>query len=180
VLFQAEHTDDDRLRRQRAVSQGYRYFAAATIVMSVIVAYAGAYVRHTGAELACTGWPTCNGEVVPSFSGLEGIQTWHRLAALVISVMLVALLVWSYRLRAERPDLLVLAGAAIVLVLVQSAIGGIVVYSGLQLLATLAHAGVMALLFVVLCEITRSVWPERIRHRETRTQPAIATQPTGD
>jgi len=180
VLYLDEHTDDDRLRRHHAVPNNYRLFAAATIVVSVIVAYAGAYVRHTGAELACTSWPTCNGEVIPSFTGLEGIQTWHRLSALVISVMLVILLAWSFKLRMERQDLFVLSVLAMTLVLVQSAIGGIVVYSGLQLLATLAHAGVMAMLFVVLCEVTRSVWPERVHQVETRSQPSIAAQPTGD
>jgi heme a synthase len=180
VLYQAEHTDAVTLRRQRAVTPAFRLYAAATVVMSVVVAYAGAYVRHTGAELVCTSWPTCNGEVIPEFGGLEGIQTLHRLSALVISVMILGLLVWTFRLRAERMDLFTLAQGAMVLVLAQSLIGRVVVTSGLQLMATLAHAGTMALLFVVLCETTRSVWPERQRQRVESSQPAMATPVTGD
>jgi heme A synthase len=44
------------------------------------------------------------------------------------------------------------------LVIAQALIGAIVVSSGLQLLATLAHAGVMAILFVVLCDAVRLSW----------------------
>lgn len=167
-LFQAERSARESARRSNAITPNFRIYAAATVVMSVIVAYAGAYVRHTGSELACSSWPTCNGQVIPEFEGPAGIHTVHRLAALVISLMLVGLLVWTYRLRAERMDLFVLSQVAMVIVIGQSLVGAIVVYSGLQLLATLAHAGLMAILFVVLCETTRSVIPER---RSLRTAP---------
>ncbi|MBA2451702.1 MAG: hypothetical protein H0V47_00915, partial [Chloroflexia bacterium] len=41
----------------------------------------------------------------------------------------------------------------------QAIVGAIVVFSGLQLLATLAHAGLMALLFVALSDGVRLVLP---------------------
>src|SRR5690606_6345481 len=132
-----------------AVAQ-YRRFAVITVIASIVVAYSGAYVRHTGAELACTSWPTCNGQLIPEFGGLHGIHTIHRLAVLAFSIMLVGLVVLGYRIRELRPDLFTVSGISLVLVIVQSLVGAIVVSSGLQLMATLAHAGVMALLFVAL------------------------------
>jgi len=136
----------------------FRRFAAVTVVASIVVAYSGAYVRHTGAELACTSWPTCNGELIPQFGGLHGVHTIHRLAVLVFSIMLIGLVVLAWRIRSLRPDLFTVAAIAMALVIVQSIVGAIVVSSGLQLLATLAHAGVMALLFVTLCDGVRLGW----------------------
>lgn len=136
----------------------FRRLAMSAVAGAIVVAYSGAYVRHTGAELACTSWPTCNGELIPEFGGLHGIQTMHRIAALLISLLLLALLIVGYRLREQRPDLFTVSSIAMTLVLIQSISGLIVVESGLQLLATLAHAAIMSLLFVTLCDSVRLAW----------------------
>ena len=174
VITQSETEKERRL--SASVSPSFRLFAASTIVMSIIVAYAGAYVRHTESELACTSWPTCNGELIPSFEGPQGIQTMHRLAALVISMMIVGLVVWTWSYRFTRPDLVTSSWLALLIVLAQSIVGRVVVDSGLALMATLAHAGLMALLFVVLCETTRSVWPPH-RARQTELHHAAMLRP---
>jgi cytochrome c oxidase assembly protein subunit 15 len=154
-----DHTDRSSSRAsQPAAPVSFRWMAVVAAVASIVVAYSGAYVRHTGAELACTSWPTCNGQLVPEFDGLHGIQTMHRIGALVISVILIGLVVLAYRIRTLRPDLFTLASMAMALVIAQALIGAVVVSSGLQLMATLAHAGVMALLFVVLCDTVRLGW----------------------
>lgn len=145
----------------------FRRFAIVSVVTSVLVAYSGAYVRHSGAELACSSWPTCNGALVPQFDGLHGIQTLHRLAALAITLLLFGLLVLGYRNRGHRPDLFIVSTVAMLLVLLQSLIGAIVVKTGLQLLATLAHAGVMSLLFITLCDSVRLSWTSQ-GHRSVK------------
>lgn len=136
----------------------FRRLAVAAVLGAIVVAYSGAYVRHTGAELACTSWPTCNGKLIPEFGGLHGIQTMHRIAALLISLLLVVLLIAGYRIRELRPDLFTVSTIAMVLVLIQSISGLIVVESGLQLMATLTHAAIMSLLFVTLCDSVRLGW----------------------
>lgn len=133
----------------------FRRLAVISVAAAIGVAYSGAYVRHTGAELACVSWPTCNGKLIPEFEGLAGIQTAHRLAALGISILLAVLLYAGYRVREHRPDLFTVSGVAMALVLTQSISGLIVIESGLQLLATLAHAAIMSLLFVALCDSVR-------------------------
>lgn len=146
----------------------YRWLAAAGVVMSILVAYSGAYVRHRGAELACTSWPTCNGELIPSFEGLAGIHTIHRLSALAISMLLVAFLMSGFRIREHRPDLFRASVWAFTLVIFQSLMGLVVIETGLALMATLGHAAGMSLLFVVLCDAVRISWGSReATYRET-------------
>ncbi|MEJ7838536.1 MAG: hypothetical protein WKF81_06950, partial [Thermomicrobiales bacterium] len=62
----------------------------------------------------------------------------------------------------------------------QSIVGRIVIDSALALLATLAHAGLMAILFVVLCETMRSVWPAQSARRFESRQTSLANPATGD
>jgi len=133
----------------------FQRLSLVSVVAAILVAYSGAYTRHKGAELACVSWPTCNGKLIPEFDGLAGVQTIHRLAALAITILIAVLLYAGYRVRQHRPDLFTASGIAMALVLTQSISGLIVVESGLQLLATLAHAGIMSLLFVTLCDSVR-------------------------
>lgn len=161
-----ETADDEKTARRIEVRDGgvarFRRVAVICVVAAILVAYSGAYVRHTGAELACTSWPTCNGELVPEFGGLHGVQTIHRIAALAISLIILGLLILGYRLREARPDLFTMSALAMLLVVIQALVGAIVVASGLQLTATLAHAGVMSLLFVALCDGVRLSWKRQV------------------
>lgn len=159
IVTEARDNDEHLDIRRIAPAAGYRALMIGTLVLSIVVAYSGAYVRHTGAELACSSWPTCNGQLVPEFEGLAGIHTMHRIAALLIGLTIGVLLVWAWKLRAARPDLFHLSALAMALVIAQALAGAIVVYSGLQLLATLTHAGLMALLFVTLADGVRLVLP---------------------
>lgn len=136
----------------------FKWIALSGVVLAIVVAYSGAYVRHKGAELACTGWPTCNGKLIPEFGGLQGIHTIHRLLALAISLWIVALFWKGYQLRTTRPELFRMSVIALSFVILQSIFGKIVVDSGLALMATLAHAFGMSILFVTLCEATRLSW----------------------
>lgn len=136
----------------------FKWLALSGAVLAILVAYSGAYVRHRGAELACTSWPTCNGKLIPEFGGLHGVHTIHRLMALLITVWLVALLLWGMKLRTERPELWKYSVVAFSFVIMQSIVGLIVIETGLALMATLTHAFGMSVLFVSLCEVTRLSW----------------------
>lgn len=143
------------------VPSGYRWLAWGTLIGVTIVAYLGAYMRHSGNELACYEWPSCNGQVFPGFGGPEGIAFSHRLAATIAGLMVAGLVAWSYRFRARYPEIFGFNVAALVLICLQAAAGGAVVLSRLDLGSTLAHAGLMALLFVCLADVCRAVLPLR-------------------
>jgi cytochrome c oxidase assembly protein subunit 15 len=70
------------------ISVGFQRLVWITWIYCYIVVYVGAFVRHTESSGGCIGWPLCNGEVVPEISGAQGIVFIHRLAALLLFVLI--------------------------------------------------------------------------------------------
>jgi heme A synthase len=64
---------------------------------------------------------------------------------------------------------------ALLVVICQAVVGGVVVMTDMQLISTLLHAALMAILFLVLCEGCRVTLPPRAR--SGRTAPARADAP---
>jgi heme a synthase len=152
----------------RAVPSGYRTLAWATLLWAVVVAYIGAYLRHSGAELACYTWPLCNGSLLPDFSSPGVAVSWvHRLAALIALALVVWLELWSRRFKAARPDLYRISLWASVFVIAQAAAGAFVIFSRLSLASTLSHAALMALLFASLADGARRTLPQRRVEQES-------------
>ena len=153
-----------------------------SLVVVYGVAYLGAYVRHSSAELACgTDWPLCNGSVVLTAGGAEGAHVAHRLAAFASMVIVFSLLLWARRFQATRPDIYRATQLASAVIVGQAVVGGIVVMSKLSIFATLTHAGLMGLLFVLLCDVARRTitWSFATGSRRARTG-APAPMPAGD
>jgi heme A synthase len=100
-----------------------------TTALSLVIILTGALVRGSGATLACTDWPLCNGQVLPFEQGqLATIHMLHRVAVLAFGVTL-GMVVWSaYKHRQERGTRL-LAWAALAAYLVQAGIGALYVLS---------------------------------------------------
>ena len=153
-----------------------------SLVVVYGVAYLGAYVRHSSAELACgTDWPLCNGGVVSTAGGAEGAHVAHRLAAFASMVIVFGLLLWARRFQATRPDIYRATQLASAVIVGQAVVGGIVVMSKLSIFATLAHAGLMGLLFVLLCDVARRTitWSFATGSRRAPTG-TPAPMPAGD
>jgi cytochrome c oxidase assembly protein subunit 15 len=147
----------------------YRRMVWGSLVYVLIVVYLGAYVRHAGFDLACGGWPLCNGSLFPGFAGPAGIAFAHRLAALGSIVLLGGLAWWSNRFGDARPDLRRGSAIAFGLVLLQSLSGALVIATSLGLWSALSHAGIMALLFGAVCYLCfQSLPPGRIVVSDSR------------
>jgi cytochrome c oxidase assembly protein subunit 15 len=152
----------------RAVPSGYRSLAWATLLWAVATAYIGAYLRHSGAELACYTWPLCNGSLLPDLSSPGVAAAWsHRLAALIALGLVALLVVWSRRFKDARPDLYRICVLASVFVVAQAAAGAFVIFSRLSLASTLSHAALMALLFAALADGARRTLPQRRAEQES-------------
>jgi heme A synthase len=112
--------------------------------LALVVILLGALVRGSGAILACTDWPLCNGQVLPFAQGqLATIHMIHRYAVLALGVTLL-ILVWyvgKHRKTGQRLALLALMGY-----LAQAGVGALYVTSG--------AAGVWAVSHVALAAVT--------------------------
>ncbi len=146
----------------RAVPSGYRTLAWAALLWTIVVAYIGAYMRHSGAELACYTWPLCNGSVIPDLASPGVAVAWgHRLVAVIALALVGWMLLWSRRFEAARPDLYRTNLWASVFIIAQALAGAFVVLSRLTLASTLLHAALMALLFAALADGARRTLQQR-------------------
>ena len=90
------HDADNRGRLASITSAPSRLpgkVALAGIVWLAGVMWVGAYMAESGASTACTGWPTCNGSVLPADNNPEIIHMLHRYLA-GLFIFFIAPLVW--------------------------------------------------------------------------------------
>ncbi len=128
-------------------------------VFSYLVVYLGAYVRHTNSDDACSGWPLCNGSVIPALRGDVAIAFAHRVVALILVAGIVWLVISSYRFREQRPDLFKTALCALAAVVLQAVAGAVVVFTHLDLFSALAHAALAGLTFGALSALCLETLP---------------------
>lgn len=135
------------------LSPGFRLSVWLTGIYCYIVVYIGAYVRHTESAGGCSGWPLCNGEIVPPLEGATGIVFIHRVAAFLLLVLIILLNASADKsYKALRP-VHYAARAALVLVVLQVISGGVVTFmmgAEWYLIASLAHTVLISCLFGVL------------------------------
>jgi len=161
ILIDGGRHRDLRIGRN-PVPAALRALIVVSFIGAIVVAYSGAYVRHTHSEIACgVQWPLCNGQVIPDFANNAGIHFTHRLAALAIVLVLLAMFAVASQSRESRPDLFAHARFALIVVVIQALAGGMVVLTQVQLLSTMLHAALMAVLFVVLADGVLKILPNR-------------------
>ncbi|MFC7749869.1 heme A synthase [Paenibacillus thermoaerophilus] len=135
------------------VSPGFKWLVAVSIVYCYVVVYLGAFVRHTESAGGCTGWPLCNGEVIPELSGPAGIAFLHRIAGLLLMIVVAVLGHIAYRHQSD-PTLRRAGVWATVLVVAQVLSGGLVVFTlgseQFYLFTSLLHTMLISGLFGVL------------------------------
>lgn len=125
-------------------SYGMLFFLLGLMVFSQAVL--GAYVRHSGAGLACPDFPKCLGFwIPPELSGMVLIHFSHRTFAYIIFITVFVIFISTYLnsdLRRDRSRVLILLG----LIAVQIMIGVGVIHSKLYFLTTALHLAVALLI----------------------------------
>jgi protoheme IX farnesyltransferase len=151
----------------------FQKLSIATTAATTLLVAVGGLVRATGSGLGCPGWPTCYGRLIPPLEYHALIEYSHRFLATVVVVLvcLQALLAWrGFRV---VPLLVRPALAAVGLVFMQAALGGVVVKGDLEAtLVTLHFATAMALLGVLVVVTTNAFCLER---HEPRAEIADST-----
>jgi heme A synthase len=125
-----------RFPRSTRFAGGFAGFAWALLAYDVLVVLWGAFVRATGSGAGCgRHWPMCNGEIVPRAPRLETvIELSHRVSSGAAFAFTAVLLVWALRAYPRGHRIRWGAGAAMVLMVSEAAVG-----AGLVLFELVAH-----------------------------------------
>ena len=146
-------------------------WAAATATYLLIVL--GAIVRITGSGLGCgEHWPLCNGRWLPPLDLPTMIEYGHRLAALAVTGLVVALAGYAWRWRRQAVPPLptgrggqgvrhAAAYVALGLLALQVALGAITVKLALPPWTVILHLGTAMLLLAALLVAARGAPPSR-------------------
>jgi heme A synthase len=144
-----------------------RRLALATFIATFALIIVGGVVRVSDSGLGCGpagsgfhGWPFCNGDVVPGIDLNSVIEYTHRVLAIVVGFMILALFIQAWR---QHRHLRLATGLLLVLVAAQGALGGLTVEENLEEVYVAAHLGLAMLLLGLLLYIvrdTRGVEPE--------------------
>lgn len=125
----------------------YRKVAGVALGSLCVIVVTGALVRLTGSGLGCSDWPRCNeSRFVDVSSGHTLIEQANRLFTGVVSFSVIAAVLLAYLMTPRRRDLVLLSWGLVAGVLAQIVIGGVVVLTGLNPLANMAHFLVSMLL----------------------------------
>lgn len=115
-----------------------------------VIIFTGALVRLTGSGLGCVDWPQCNeSKFIDVSSGHTFIEQANRLFTGVVSASVILAVLTAHRARPRRGELILLAWLLVVGVLAQVVIGGIVVLTGLNPFANMAHFLVSMILIAI-------------------------------
>jgi heme A synthase len=138
-----------------------RRLVLATGIATFVLIIVGGVVRVSDSGLGCGpagsgfhGWPFCNGDVVPGVDLNSIIEYTHRVLAIVVGFMLIAIFVMAWRRHREH---LLPAVALLVLVIAQGALGGATVEENLEEAYVAAHLGLAMLLLGGLLYLYRAV-----------------------
>ncbi|MGI8460888.1 MAG: COX15/CtaA family protein [Solirubrobacterales bacterium] len=147
----------------------FRRLVSLTIVATLALVVIGGVVRVSDSGLGCgppgsgtSGWPLCDGQVLPFLEGSTLIEFSHRIAAAIVGV-LILLVAWQ-ALRHLRDRRWIVRGSIVagVLVLSQAVLGGATVENNLDEVLVAAHLGLAMLLLGTLVALRRiAVEPEK-------------------
>jgi cytochrome c oxidase assembly protein subunit 15 len=134
----------------------------ATVLVMFALIVVGSIVRTTGSGLACPDWPLCHGKLIPPFEFNVLIEWFHRLLALVTSLLLGATVGWIVLRRELRSRLLPLASLAVGLLVCQILLGALTVWKLLHPAVVGSHLATALLLFSVMVVLTRVAFAESV------------------
>ncbi len=160
------------MRKWIVSSVGYRRITLGALVALYTIVITGALVRLTGSGLGCADWPRCSEErFIDVSTGHGAIEQLNRLFTGVVAASVILAVLASVRLQKRRVALTRLAVGLVAGVLAQVVIGGIVVLTGLNPWANMAHFLVSMIL------LANALLLHRLAGSEDHVKPAVDALP---
>jgi heme A synthase len=140
----------NRAQPAEPAAPGFRRLVLATGLSTFLLIIVGGIVRVSDSGLGCGpggsgfhGWPFCNGAVVPGVDINHIVEYTHRALAGAVSLMIVALVVMSWR---RHRQFFGVSLALLILIIAQAGLGGATVEENLEEALVAAHLGLAMLL----------------------------------
>ena len=147
-------------------SRGFRRLALVAGTATFLLIVLGGVVRVSGSGLGCGpagsgfhGWPLCRGDILPGLDLNAVIEYAHRVLAVAVGLLILALAVWALRRYRRQRGIAVAAVAAVALVGAQGLLGAATVEEGLDAVLVAAHLGLAMVLLGLLLYVWRSARP---------------------
>lgn len=132
---------------------------------NIFVILWGAIVRATGSGAGCGNhWPSCNGEVVPTPESIETvIEFTHRITSAIDGLLVIALVVWAFRLLPVQRFVRRMAFMSLVFVIIEGLLGAALVrFELVEDNASVARAVMIAIhlvnTLILLSFLTLTAW----------------------
>lgn len=149
-----------------------------TTALSLVIILTGALVRGSGATLACTDWPLCNGAVIPVGQGQAAmIHMAHRFAVVALGIAL-ALLVWQAVQAGRRGPVRQVALLALAAYLAQAGVGALFVLTQAGRIWGAAHVGLAAATWALLVILSVMEYLQTNRQEPMAWQSQSKTAPS--
>lgn len=135
------------------IQKKHRIEIYALTIFTIIVVYTGALVRHTNSNLVCPDWPFCHNNkpfAFADYNSVQWIQMGHRFFALLLLIW--TLITFFRFLKAYPAHRVMTAGWKITfgLIFCQVLLGGLIIFTSLNLYVALLHALVITCYFGML------------------------------
>ncbi|WP_308858128.1 COX15/CtaA family protein [Paenibacillus sp. R14(2021)] len=142
-------------------------FSLSILVYTYFVIYLGAFIRHTDSSGGCIGWPLCNGEFVPDLQGATRYVFIHRIAGVVLFILIAWFAVHVKRVCRQHPELRTAAVAAFVLVCCQVLSGALLTETlrneDWYIFTSILHNMIVSALFGLMSDLMIRAWKWRER-----------------
>lgn len=128
----------------------FTVLAYVTTALALVIVLTGALVRGSGATLACTDYPLCNGQLFPFDQGsLATIHMMHRFAVAGLGLSIILVVWYAFTNRASR-SIRLLATAALIAYFLQAGVGALFVLSAAAPLWSATHVALAALTWALM------------------------------
>jgi len=147
-------------KMQQKQNKLLKWIAVATTIGMLLILLGGALVTKTGSGLGCgRNWPDCNGSLIPKEITTEVlIEFSHRFVTGTVSILVLALVIWTWRSLGHVREVKFLGFLAIFFLVAQALIGAAQVLWGQGDFILALHFGISLISFAAVLLLSMIVF----------------------